>query len=1011
MKRLPDLSIDGEQFDIPLTWEPSLTFLRYAIAAQSGGAIAFLIALRILAPEQVIRALGATFLCLVAVIGWYLLSRGRMRATVFVLAYGVWVVVTGIAGFTGGVRAPMMVVYPVLILMIGWMVSRRAAQLVAGLTCAVICGLVVAETWGVLPALQPSPVALYGVVQIILCVLSVGLVGRLVSSYQNRIKDLNKVSAVLAHRSASLEDRQKDLNRAQAVGNVGSWIYDISRDTMNLSAETCRIFGLPVGTSGNRESYLSRAHLEDRSAIEHAWQQALEGAAFDHEHRILIKGEIHWIRQQAGFEFAADGTPLRAVGVTQDITVRKAAEDELKKAVAFGESLSEAMPLPVFHKDASGRYTGCNSAFTRFIGKDRSDIIGKTVFEVAPQNFAKTYRDKDLDLLNDPVGTQTYEACVAHADNSVRAIIFHKARLTDGAGNPTGIVGVMTDITAQRQAEQRQRIAAIAFESQEGMVVSDAADVILRVNSAFTEITGYAAEEAVGRKTNLLKSGRHDAAFYARMWEALNLHGVWQGEIWNRRKDGRLYLEWLTITAVKGATGEITHYVSTLTDITLRKEAEDEINHLAFYDPLTHLPNRRLLLDRLHQTMAALSRSRCQGALLFIDLDNFKTLNDTLGHAVGDLLLQQVAQRLGSCIREGDTVARLGGDEFVVLLQDLSENPQEAARQTEGVGEKILAACNQPYLLAGRSCHSTPSIGATLFNNHQDSVDELLKRADLAMYQAKTSGRNTLRFFDPEMQATVTARATLESDLRHGLQQSEFRLYYQPQVDLAGLITGAEALLRWRHPRRGLVLPNEFITLAEETGLILPLGLWVLENACRQLVVWAAQSISAHLTLAVNISARQFRRPDFVAQVLEVLDSTGADPRKLKLELTESMLLDDVEDVIGKMSALKAVGLGFSLDDFGTGYSSLSYLKRLPLDQLKIDQGFVRDILVDANDAAIARTIVALAKSMGLAVIAEGVESEAQRDVLAASGCQAFQGYLFGRPLPLAEFDALQRER
>ncbi len=438
-------------------------------------------------------------------------------------------------------------------------------------------------------------------------------------------------------------------------------------------------------------------------------------------------------------------------------------------------------------------------------------------------------------------------------------------------------------------------------------------------------------------------------------------------------------------------------------NITERKRAEDETRRLAFYDPLTGLPNRRLLLDRLSQALAISARSQRHGALLFLDLDNFKDLNDTLGHDMGDKLLEQVAARLATCIREGDTVARLGGDEFVIMLEDLSDDVRKAATQVEVVSGKVLSLFEQPYDLVGLPQHSTPSIGITLFRGHLHSVDELLKRADLAMYQAKAAGRNTLRFFDPDMQAAVATRAALEGDLRHGLNNGELVLHYQAVVDTQGQLVGAEALVRWEHARRGMVSPAEFIPLAEQTGLILPLGRWVLQTACEQLVAWSAQPHAAGLTLAVNVSARQFRQSDFVAQVLEVIEYTGANPHRLKLELTESLLLNDVEDIIGKMTELKARGVGFSLDDFGTGYSSLAYLKRLPLDQLKIDQSFVRDVLTDPNDAAIVRTILALARSMDLAVVAEGVESEGQRRFLLNNGCHGFQGYLFGRPGPVTD--------
>jgi len=577
----------------------------------------------------------------------------------------------------------------------------------------------------------------------------------------------------------------------------------------------------------------------------------------------------------------------------------------------------------------------------------------------------------------------------------------------DNEGKAIRLVGTNTDITERKRAEADLRVAATAFESQEGMIITDIDQRILRINRACSEITGYSPEEAVGQTPRLFSSGRHDAAFYREMWASIEGSGVWKGELWNRRKNGEVFPEWFSISAVKGEDGRVSHYVASFIDISQRKTAEDEIKHLAFYDPLTHLPNRRLLMDRLRHALIAGARSESSGALLFIDLDNFKTLNDTLGHGKGDLLLESVARRLTASVREEDTVARLGGDEFVVMLEGLSPNSNDAGAQTRLVGEKILRALNEHHDLAGLSYHSTASIGIALFAHQADTVDELLKRADLAMYQAKAAGRNTLRFFDPEMQSVVTARVALEADLREGLRKNQFALHYQPQVAADGSITGAEALLRWRHPLRGMIPPLEFIPLAEETGLILPLGNWVLETACAQLKAWDANANTAQLTLAVNVSARQFRHADFVEQVLAVLQRSGADPQRLELELTESLLLEDVEGVIAKMTALKARGVYFALDDFGTGYSSLSYLKRLPLDELKIDQSFVRDVLTDPNDAAIARTIVALGRSMGLIVIAEGVETREQRDFLAANGCSNYQGYLFGRPVPADEFERL----
>ncbi|MBK6294366.1 MAG: EAL domain-containing protein [Rhodoferax sp.] len=565
------------------------------------------------------------------------------------------------------------------------------------------------------------------------------------------------------------------------------------------------------------------------------------------------------------------------------------------------------------------------------------------------------------------------------------------------------LVDSINGFIAERKAsEEELRIAACAFESQQGMVITDAQRIILRVNRAFTQITGYSAEEAIGQNPRMLSSGRHDSLFYATMAQALQSDGAWSGEIWNRRKNGEVYPEWLTISAVKNSGAQVTHFVAIFTDVSEQVSAQAQIATLAFYDPLTQLPNRRLLLDRLEQSLHASTRHTRQNALLFVDLDNFKTLNDTLGHHQGDQLLTQVAQRLKNCLRDGDTVARLGSDEFVVMLEDLSEDSIEAATQAETVGNNILKAFEQAFTLEQAEHHSTPSIGITLFGSHSlEGDDQPLKRAELAMFQAKTAGRNTLRFFDVRMQAEVNTRAALEADLREALPRHQLVLHYQPQVVGAGRITGVEVLLRWQHPIRGMVAPAEFIALAEETGLILPIGQWVLEQACTQLAAWAKEPALSLLTIAVNVSARQFQQTDFVDRVLDTLQRTHATPRLLKLELTESMLVNDVEAIIEKMGALKARGVGFSLDDFGTGYSSLAYLKRLPLDQLKIDQGFVRNIVTDPNDVAIAKMVVVLAESLGLAVIAEGVELQAQADYLAHLGCHAYQGYLFSRPLPL----------
>ena len=567
----------------------------------------------------------------------------------------------------------------------------------------------------------------------------------------------------------------------------------------------------------------------------------------------------------------------------------------------------------------------------------------------------------------------------------------------------------MINPTLQRQVDEEQRIAAISFESQEGMVVTDANGIILRVNQAFTRLTGYSAKDAAGKTPALLSSGRYDKAFYLRIWATLKEKRYWQGEMWSRRKNGKIHADWLTISAVMSPDGTATHYVGSFSEITQNKAVEAEIHRLAYYDPITRLPNRRFLLDRLEDAIAASRRSGRHGALLFLDLDNFKTLNNTRGHSIGDLLLVEVAERLKASVREDDIVTRLGGDEFVLLLENLSRNEQEASIQAGLVGEQVRDAIATPYMLKDVEFICTTSIGISLFHEDEVTVDDLLKHADLAMSQAKKAGRNSFCFFDPAVQATLVERSELEGDLRHALENQQLHLYYQMQVDGSRRIIGAEALLRWDHPERGMIMPSNFIHIAEESGLILPIGYWVLKTACEQIKIWSNSADTRDLWLAVNVSARQFHQAEFVNQVRRALKDSGADPTRLKIELTESLVLDDVADTVTKMHALKETGVSFAMDDFGTGYSSLTYLKQLPLDQLKIDQSFVRDLSTDPSDVAIVQAIITMGRTFDLNVISEGVETEAQFEFLDTHGSHAFQGFLFGKPVPLGQFETSLR--
>ncbi|MFZ4622598.1 MAG: EAL domain-containing protein [Rhodoferax sp.] len=748
-----------------------------------------------------------------------------------------------------------------------------------------------------------------------------------------------------------------------------------------------------------------------------------------------LGGDGLWLHFTAAPLFDSDGQLTGAIETLQDITDRRRAERllnirteslqmahaeleqrvrqrtaEVSQQLHFMQQLIEAIPGPVYYKDAQSRYLGCNSAYEAFTGRSCAELIGKTPHDVAPKDLAEKFLAADRELL-DHRGSQIYESQVRYANGELRDVMFHKATFTQSDGSVGGVVGLMLDISERKRMEERLRQAATVFDSSaEGVTITTPEGNIIAVNRAFTEITGYEEHEVVGNNSRLLQSGRHDSHFYRKMWNCIVGEGRWEGEIWNQRKSGELFLEWISIVAVHDKQSALTNYIATFSDITQHKQNEEKIQRLAFSDPLTGLPNRRLALDRLGHALVASSQNKHFGALFFIDLDDFKSLNDTRGHETGDLLLQQVGLRLVNCLRPADTVARLSGDEFVVILEDLDDNELAATRQVESLGSKILEAFKRPFALNDYWHHCTASIGVTLFIEQQSALEDLFKQADLALYQAKNSGRNTLRFFDPEMQSKATARAALEADLRQGIRDDQLTLHYQPQTDALRMVTGAEALVRWNHPVRGMVPPGQFIALAEETTLILEIGTWVLETACKQLHEWAMIPAMAGLTMAVNVSARQFRQANFVDQVIAVLAKNAVNPHQLKLELTESLLLEDVEEIIAKMMALKAIGVGFSLDDFGTGYSSLSYLKRLPLDQLKIDQSFVRDVLIDTNDASIARAIVSMAHSLGLAVIAEGVETEAQRDFLADNQCHAYQGYLFSRPLPQAQFMEFVRQ-
>jgi diguanylate cyclase (GGDEF)-like protein/PAS domain S-box-containing protein len=710
------------------------------------------------------------------------------------------------------------------------------------------------------------------------------------------------------------------------------------------------------------------------------------------------------------------------LSVTRDITDAKAAKD-LLTAAAEALRLSEERYRTVFQtcpdavmisQRSDGVILDANQTFLDLTGYERNELVGHTTTELGIWGSAGD-RQKLVDELLHNTEFRDFEVQFRGKNRETFWVRLNASMIE--IGGTRCMLAFAQDISAAKEAKDLLTAAAEALRLSEERYRTafqtslDAINItrmddgkFVDCNQALLDVLGYEREELIG-KTTLQLGVWADTRDRTTMTNQVRQNGSCRGlEVQFKKKNGELF--WGVTSASAMEVDGVPCILSITRDLSDVKAAQSEIRSLAYYDPLTGLPNRRLLMERLRQTLAAGGPDGRLRALLFVELDNFKMLNETIGHLTGDLLLMEVARRIVTCTREADIASRFGGDEFALLLEDLSEIAEDAAAQAKTVAEKIQDSIGLPFLLAGRECLTTASIGITVFGTDREGISELIQEADIALYQATSAGRNTIRFFSPALQTAVNARATLEEDLRQAIKAMQFLLYYQPQV-ARGRLVGAEALIRWQHPTRGLVRPDEFIPLAEETGLILPLGDWVLESACVQLAAWAGRKQSAHLSLAVNISALQFRQPGFVATVLSALERSGANPKNLKLELTESMLVENIEEVIAKMTELKKHGVSFALDDFGTGYSSLAYLKRLPLGLLKIDRAFVRDMLVDVTSGAIAQTIISLGRAMGLSVIAEGVESEEQRGFLAGLGCHTFQGFLFSPPLPLEQFEAL----
>jgi diguanylate cyclase (GGDEF)-like protein/PAS domain S-box-containing protein len=790
----------------------------------------------------------------------------------------------------------------------------------------------------------------------------------------------------------------------ERTARIGSWTLALPGQQLQPSSQCAALLGLAPGSTLTLDALVTRFTPEWRERIAGLLRACGQnGTPFNEEMQLdTPHGSRPWVRA-VGEAVRNDGGQIIGLqGALQDISIRKQAQSETQRLAMRLSTTLASITEAFVTLDRQCCFTYLNQESERLLQRPASELLGREVWQQIHNGVGQHLRQQLQNALatNHRAEFEDFYPSLG-LWLEVRAYPFAE-----------GLAVYFRDVTRRRKAQEQLMLLETCISRLNDIVLiaeilpgRTPVPSIVFVNHAFEHHTGYSRQEVLGQTPQKLLGPHIPPGELERMASALQHKRQVHRELMIYRKDGSSFWLELEVVRVLAPTGELTHWVAVGRDISQRKAAADAIHHLAFYDPLTNLPNRLLLLKRLEHLLTQNAPTRRQGVLMFIDVDNLKTLNDTQGHHKGDLLLQQVAERLSGCVRKSDTVARLGGDEFVVMLGDLGDKPEAALLKARGLAEKMLSQLREPFDLAGHQHYTTSSIGVTPLGPHA-SVSEVLKQADLAMYQAKANGRNTVCFFDPDMQEAVSANAAIHAELHAALREQQFRVHYQPQVNRQGRVIGVEALVRWQHPTRGLLGPEEFIPMAEETGLILPLGQWAMTMACEQLAVWSLWPLACSLSIAVNVSVCQFRHPEFVDRVMAEIERTGIRAQRLKLELTESLLADAMEITLAKMGILKALGVTLALDDFGMGYSSLSLLKRLPLDQLKIDRSFVADVLSDRNDAAISRTIITLAHSLNLEVVAEGVETQAQRDFLTAEGCDYFQGFLFSEPLTIEALDA-----
>ncbi len=810
---------------------------------------------------------------------------------------------------------------------------------------------------------------------------------------------------------------------ATMIGKVGTWDWSPLTGVLVWSDETFRLMGyVPGSIIPTYELYLGLVHPDDREYLNSGVQAALhEKIPYSLDCRIVLESGKNLVCHVTGkVEFDANDQPTRMLGTIQDITERKLAEEALRSSESHANNLavmlrliSDNVPDMIWAKDLNKRFLFANKAICEQLlsATDTDEPIGKDdmFFALRERNrhsddphwhtFGELCQDSDAITLDQGKPSQFDE--YGNIRGKFLFLDVHKAPFVNEKGEVIGVVGSARDVTEQKAAEEKLQLASLVLQnSSEAMFVTDANSRIVDINPAFTKLTGYDLDEVMGKNPNILHSGRQSHDFYREMWSELERTGRWQGEIWNRRKNGDIYAEWQTINTVYHEDGSIDRRVALFSDITEKKKSEEVIWNQANFDYLTKLPNRRMFRDRLLQDIKKAHRSGLKLALLFLDLDNFKEVNDSLGHDLGDSLLVEAAQRISACVRESDTVARLGGDEFTIILTELDDTSH-----VERIAENIIQSLNQPFHLNDEHAYVSASIGITLYPDDATEVEGLLKNADQSMFVSKRAGRNRFSYFTNTMQEAAQHRLHIINDLRIALADAQFQLYYQPIVDLqTGEIHKAEALLRWFHPTRGMISPAEFIPLAEESGIIHELGDWVFTESVKQARHW--QSIyGTDFQISMNVSPVQMQAKNNISQWLHQLNKTGLSGQNFVFEITEGLLLDTTPHITAQLLSFRDAGIQVAIDDFGTGYSSLSYLKRLDIDYLKIDQSFIANLAPESSDMALCEAIVVMAHKLGLKVIAEGVETAEQNELLSSIGCDYVQGYFHSKPLPTKQFE------